>query len=110
MNTSSEISSLTNLCEGEFERVGFILKTGEIVEVPNTAINPKESFDVSGEDIIKFELIAAATWHTHPGQDSNLSFDDFQAFLNWPEMDHYIIGTDGVTKYIVEDGEVLLAP
>ncbi len=109
MNTSGITSFLLTKLEGENERVGFILKTGEIVEVENTSIEPKQAFDVSGADIVKYTPIAVATWHTHPDQDSNLSFEDFQAFLNWPELEHYIIGTDGITKYIVDDGEVLVA-
>jgi hypothetical protein len=103
------ISNLIQLYEGDFERVGFILKTGEIVEVANICENPSEGFDVSGADLLKFAPIAQATWHTHPGADSNLSTSDWHSFLNWPELDHYIIGNDGVTKFVVEDGEVLIA-
>lgn len=103
------ISDLLPLYEGPHERCGFILKTGEIVEVPNICSEPTGGFDMRGADILQFAPIAAATWHTHPGEDSNLSAGDYLTFLNWPELDHYIIGNDGVTKFVVEDGDVLVA-
>lgn len=104
------ISDLLKLYEGPFERVGFILKTGEIVEVENICEDPTEGFDVKGADILKYTPVAAATWHTHPDVDSNLSANDWHTFLNWPELEHYIIGNDGVTKFVVVDGDVLIAP
>ena len=94
--------------EGPLERVGFILKSGEIVEVPNVCAKPEEGFDVSGEDIVKYADTSVATWHTHPGGNNNLSVSDFNTFLNWPELDHYIVGTNGVRRYYVEQGEVLI--
>lgn len=103
------ISQLLNLYEGPLERVGFILKNDEIVEVENICEDPTQGFDVRGEDLIKYAGDAAATWHTHPDEDSNLSAGDWHSFRNWPELDHYIIGKDGVTKYVVEDGDVLVA-
>lgn len=103
------LESLQTLFEGDKERIGFVLKDGSIVEVENVCEEPTEGFDVKGEDIIKYAPIAAATWHTHPNEDSNLSANDYRTFLNWPELEHYIIGTDGVSKFVVEDGEVLIA-
>ncbi|MES0134517.1 hypothetical protein NKJ88_06075 [Mesorhizobium sp. M0016] len=94
---------------GDVERVGFVLKNGKVIEVQNICENPAEGFDVSGEDIALYALTARATWHTHPNASHNLSANDFNTFLNWPELDHYIIGNDGIRKYIVEDGEVLIA-
>jgi proteasome lid subunit RPN8/RPN11 len=102
-------TSLLSLYEGAYERCGFILKTGEIVEVPNICAEPTGGFDMRGADIVKFAPISQATWHTHPDDDSNLSSGDFLTFLNWPELDHYIVGNDGVTKFVVEDGDVLVA-
>ncbi|MBD9544247.1 hypothetical protein IB276_32910 [Ensifer sp. ENS04] len=105
MNTSR----LLELYEGPQERCGFILKTGEIVEVVNICPTPTNGFDMRGEDLIRYTPIASASWHTHPGEDSNLSAGDFQSFLNWPELDHYIVGNDGVTRFRVEDGDVYVA-
>jgi proteasome lid subunit RPN8/RPN11 len=102
-------SELLPLYEGDLERCGFILRTGEVIEVPNICPEPAHGFEMRGEDLIKYTPIAAASWHTHPGEDSNLSSDDFFGFLNWPELAHFIIGKDGVTKFVVEDGDVLIA-
>lgn len=94
--------------EGDHERCGFILKSGEIVEVQNRSDDPANSYKVSLEDIEKYEDEAAATWHTHPGGTKNLSVSDFYTFLGWPLWEHYIIAPNGVQKYYVEDGELLV--
>ncbi len=91
------------------ERVGFVLKTGEIIEVDNVCHDPVNGFEVSGEDLIKFEDTAAATWHTHPGQGSNLTFGDHESFLNYPALAHYIVGTDGASLYEIKNGKVIIA-
>lgn len=99
---------LIELYDPLVERVGFILKSGEVIEVQNICEKPEEGFDVSGEDIAKYGLDAIATWHTHPNASNNLSMNDHEMFLNWPELSHYIVGTNGVRCYVVEDGEVLI--
>ncbi|KQS84244.1 hypothetical protein [Rhizobium sp. Leaf383] len=101
-------SDLLALYEGPNERCGFILKNGDIVEVPNICTDPTNGFDMRGEDIIRFAPLASSTWHTHPDEDSNLSAGDYATFLNWPEHDHFIIGNDGVTRFFVEGGDVLV--
>jgi len=106
MNFEQLIPELkTKLTDGP-ERVGFILATGEIVEVENQCHEPDNGFEVSGEDLIKYPNVVAS-WHTHPATDSNLSTNDWYGFRNWPEWIHLIIGTDGVTSYRVEQGRVL---
>ena len=92
--------------DGPHERVGFVLEGDEVVEVENIHADPENGFRVRGEDIAKYAMGAKATWHTHPGQSGNLSMEDYYTFLNWPELRHFIIGTDGVAEYYVEDGEV----
>jgi proteasome lid subunit RPN8/RPN11 len=106
---SDVASKLLSKLTGETERVGYILKSGEIVEVENVCPEPKEGFEVKGEDILKYEADAVASWHTHPGMTSNLSANDYETFLEWPSLDHFIVGTDGVTKYVVQDDEVLIS-
>lgn len=108
MPQSRIIKTLLKKYNEEVERVGFILPNGKVVEVENTSASPATSFDVSGESIMKYEGTAIGSWHTHPKDNSNLSVGDMETFLNWPDWDHYIIGNDGVTKYVVEDGEVLI--
>ncbi len=99
---------LKKIYDDKIEHVGFVLPNDEMVEVKNMSDNPEGSFDVSGEDILKYEDIAVATWHTHPNGSSNLSAGDMETFLNWPNLDHFIVGTDGITKYVVKDNEVLI--
>ncbi len=82
------------------ERVGFI--AGDVItEVKNAAENPNTGFYVGPEDIIKHteDSESWATWHTHPNQNSNLSGEDHRMFLQWPNLVHFIIGSDGVKCY-----------
>lgn len=110
MNNLNEIRpQLLELYEGDKERVGFILPDGTIVEFNNICPEPTEGFEVSGEDILSIVDVAVASWHTHPQTKSNLSVGDFQTFLNYPNMRHFIIGTDGISEFYVEDNEVLIA-
>lgn len=109
MKLSRTEQSLLKKYDEQAERVGFVLKSGKIVEVENICDKPEEGFDVSGEDIARYAFDARATWHTHPNKDYNLSANDYNTFLMWPELDHYIVGNNGVRKYVVEDGEVLNA-
>lgn len=82
------------------ERVGFIVN-GEVIEVQNTSGKPDEGFLIADAAVLYYteEVIAEATWHTHPNQSSNLSGKDYPMFRDWPEMDHYIVGNDGVRCY-----------
>ena len=92
------------------ERIGFVLKDGQIVECENVAAAPEDGFEFKPEDLIKYEKQVASSWHTHPGMSGNLSSDDYEGFLNWPDWKHIIIGNDGVSEYkvrgrsIVKDG------
>lgn len=100
---------LLELFSGSHERVGFILDSEEIIECQNISTDPENSFKVSADDIIKYADGAIATWHTHPGATNNLSVNDYDMFLSWPHLRHFIIGTDGVREYVVKDGDVLIA-
>jgi len=89
------------------ERVGLILKDGTIVELPNQALNPSEGSKIDIMDLIHYEDLAMATFHTHPGESSDLSLDDHKAFSNWPEFKHYIVGKDGVSCYSIKGKSVV---
>lgn len=91
------------------ERVGFVLKSGEIVEVENICPHPEEGFEVKTEDLVRYLDEATASWHTHPGKDAGASHADFLTFRSYPELEHYIIGTDGVRKYRVDGNSVIQA-
>lgn len=97
------------LIEGP-ERGGFITQTGEIVELTNIADDPNEGFypDI---DLVALSHLdtAIATWHSHPGASANLSVEDWHTFVNYPDLSHAIIGTDGVRWYRVENGVVVNA-
>lgn len=102
------LSELQDKLFGELERVGFILPDGEVVEVKNVCEDPRNGFQVDAADLLDYALVAVATWHTHPNASKVLTVEDYTGFLNYPDLDHYIIGTDGVAKYVVKDGDVLI--
>lgn len=85
------------------ERVGFILKDGQVVEVPNCSPSPDNSFDVDADYLIQYEDKIAACFHTHPGAPSTLSSQDFYGFSANPEWVHYIVGCDGISAYATDD-------
>lgn len=89
------------------ERVGFITKEGEMVEVDNIHPEPENFFEVSLEDLEENIANSKAIWHTQPGRTSQLSYEDYLGFLNFPEHLHIVIGYDGYRVYKVEDGSVL---
>lgn len=103
---------LSYLLEGTNERVGFITEDGEVIEVMNICPEPDRGFEVGADDIMKYGLArnVVATWHTHPGASSRLSVEDYNAFRNLPRLKHYVIGTDGVSAYVVKQGAILNAP
>jgi proteasome lid subunit RPN8/RPN11 len=90
------------------ERVGFILKTGVAVEVPNLCDNPEDGFEVSLEDMERYLPEMVATWHTHPGGDCCLSMGDYTGFMNFPDLQHHIVSPEGVVTYAVEDHDLVI--
>lgn len=91
------------------ERIGFILEDNTVVEVANVADDPLNASMPTTDDLIFFSERSIGTFHTHPGASSKLSADDYQAFMNWPDMKHYIIGNDGVSCYVVKGKAVVNA-
>jgi proteasome lid subunit RPN8/RPN11 len=112
MSPSLKESLLKLYVEDAPERVGFVLPDGSLIEVPNVSGDPYNSFDVSAESLLQHAGYGSAigAWHTHPNASSNLSVDDYEGFLNWPKMTHYIVGNDGVSAYIIKEGLVHVAP
>lgn len=88
--------------------MGLILLDGTIIEMENICTDPENGFEIKAEQMLAHEGDIYATWHTHPGQVSNLSAGDYLSFLSWPDLSHYIIGTDGVARYFVQNNKVLL--
>lgn len=93
---------------GEKEKVGFVLKNGDIVELANICDNPVEGFVIKADDMLKYEDQVVATWHTHPKASANLSVGDYLSFRNYPKLRHYIVGTDGVFEYAVRGKAVVV--
>lgn len=96
------------------ERCGLILKSGDVIECPNTHPDPKVGFRLPAADLVRHEGELAGSWHTHPENDANLSHEDYAGFLQWPDLEHYIVGRDvlgdiEVRSYVVHDGAVLRA-
>lgn len=102
------MQALLEKYEGELERCGLILKDGSVVEVKNIAPEPKNAFYACPEDLLPYleEDLIAGTWHTHPNASSNLSPGDHETFVFWPDCRHYIVGSDGVSCYVVKDNTV----
>jgi len=99
--------------DDENERCGFLLKDGTIVEITNVATEPRVSYEMDAAEALPYieAGTVAATWHTHPDGDANLSGDDYEGFLRWPDLDHYVIGRAGddviVRWFHVDDGLVI---
>ncbi len=81
------------------ERCGFVLKDGTVVETRNVSTDSENGFDMPAEEIIQYADLAKATWHTHPNQNSNLSKEDMAMFLAWPDLEHVVVGSDGVRVF-----------
>lgn len=88
--------------------MGFVLPQNKTVEVENICHDPEQGFEVRGADILAYIDEAVGTWHTHPDIKSAASDADKRTFLNFPDWDHYIVGTDGISRYVVRDGVVVL--
>lgn len=90
------------------ERGGVILDDGTVVELANHATDDN-SYHPLAADLLPHVDRMTGTWHTHPGETANLSVGDAETFVMWPELTHYIVGTDGVRAYRVKNGGVINA-
>lgn len=89
------------------ERIGFVFKDGSIAEVVNVYENPLEGASIAPEDLLEWLPHSSGLWHTHPGKPSNLTVQDMRSFKAFPDHAHYIVGQDGIAKYVVDRGEVI---
>lgn len=107
------INRLREICnESEDERGGYITKDGIVVEVDNIHPDKTNNFMFSCDDLEKLEEEnVMGTFHTHPNKTSNLSKEDYDAFVNWEKLLHFIIGKDTISCYKVsERGTVVIEP
>ncbi len=90
------------------ERGGY-LKGNEVIEVENDHINPLEGFSFSCDSLEMLEDDEViATFHTHPNGEKNLSKQDCEAFKNWANLLHFIVGKDGISCYKVSERNTIL--
>ena len=70
------------------------------MECNNACEDPENGFEFSFEDLEKLDdPNILGTFHTHPNHSNNLSYEDYESFLNYPVLTHYIIGDNGVKSY-----------
>jgi proteasome lid subunit RPN8/RPN11 len=90
------------------ERGGVVLEDGTIVELTNH-YPEDDGFSPDPAELLPHLDRLAATWHTHPGATANPSVEDAETFVLWPDLTHYIVGTDGVRAFRVKHGAVINA-
>jgi hypothetical protein len=98
---------LTFLTEGR-ERGGVVLDDGTIVELTNHSPDD-DGYAPDAADLLPYVDRLSGTWHTHPTTTANPSVEDAETFAMWPELTHYIVGTDGVRAYRIKHGAVINA-
>jgi len=87
----------------QVERCGLLLDDGTIIETENKHDFPEQGFRIPASELVKYERKLTGTWHTHPNGTANLSSEDHEGFRQWPRLLHFIIGTDGVRCFEVQD-------
>lgn len=85
------------------ERCGVVLRSGKVLQCENTHPEPAKGFRINAVELLKHEDDLVGTWHTHPGQTAVLSEEDYFGFRQWPDLTHYIVGTNGVRAYRIVD-------
>ena len=91
------------------ERAGVVLSDGEIVELVNEYADPENGAVLDLTPLIEISDQIVATWHTHPDATANLSSQDSESFVMWPQCLHAIVGTDGLRWYAVKGPAVVNA-
>lgn len=82
------------------------MQDGSLLELPNVHPEPENGFRIDPLDVVKHCDKAAATWHTHD-EIAYPSGADYITFVNWHNLRHYIVGSDGVRCYKVQGTAVL---
>lgn len=95
----------------EEERGGFVLVNGLIIELTNIAEDKRTTFQASSEEVLEHcNKAIAAVWHTHPDGSANLTSEDWETFLAWPDIEHIIIAKDEIRFYGVKGRGVVNLP
>lgn len=88
------------------EVCGVILDRENVVVCENRSTTPHDTFQISPETLESLASTPTHFWHTHPSNCVNLSMDDYNAFLKFPDQIHLIVGKDRVAEYYVIAGVV----
>lgn len=91
------------------EMCGFVLKNRRVVQLKNVHPEPTQGFEIDPADTMRYMDRLKGIWHTHPKADAVFSGEDKLCMEQWPDLAHYVVGQDGVRKYIVKNGAVLNA-
>lgn len=106
--TTSLTEELSSRVDPDQERGGFVLRDGTVVELANTAEDPKNNFRPADTELLEvIDLDIAAMWHTHPEGTANLSVEDWNAFLSWPEI-QFIIAAPGEVRFYGVKGRAVV--
>lgn len=89
------------------ERGGFVLADGKVVECKNIAADPTSTYQMSDTDLCKYADDAVAIWHTHPDDETLLSVDDHNCFVQWPGYYFGLISEKGV-RWFTTKGKALI--
>ncbi len=89
------------------ESCGFILDKSRAIQLKNIHSEPTEGFEIDPAETLAYIDRLKGIWHTHPGELAVLSGEDKLYMEQWPELSHYVIGKDGVRKYVVQEGVVI---
>lgn len=88
-----------------------MLVSGEIIELKNMSAKAADQFEPDAAEILShIDKDVAAMWHTHTNGSANLSPEDWQTFLDWPQIEHAIVASEGVRYYGVRGRGVINLP
>ena len=79
-----------------------------LIECVNINDDPLIGYRMSYDDMDKLDdPDTIGTFHTHPNASANLSYGDYESFMAYPYLVHYIVGEDGVKTYKIIDGSLI---
>lgn len=107
------IEKLKKIQKSSIEEVGgYITNDDKVIKCENIHQDKSNNFMFSCEDLDKLENESTiATFHTHINKSANLSKEDYNAFLNWEKLLHFIVGEDKINCYKVsERGTIVIEP
>lgn len=84
-----------------YEVCGFTLKDGSVLEIPNVASDPRRSFLMSRDDLVKLVPnpdVIEGLWHTHPRGTTTPSPGDME-MLRVCKWRYFIVTTETVVEY-----------